>query len=126
MNTDDAVPQDAVPAVNAAESAPPAEVHTAQFAALTPLVGGAPSLKLPPLMDVSLKVSVLLGETTMSLGELLKTGPGSVLELNRSTGEPVDILVNVRLYAKGEVVVVEESFGVRLLELIEPQREKAA
>lgn len=76
------------------------------------------SINLAPLMEVPLKVSVMLGETRMSLGDLLRLGAGSVIELARGAGEPIDVLVNDRLYAKGEIVAVGEDFGVRVVELV--------
>lgn len=82
---------------------------------------GAPQplpTNIAPLMDIDLKVSVLLGETRMTLGDLLKLGGGSVVELDRAAGDPIDILVNDRLYARGELVAVGETIGVRILEII--------
>ena len=73
---------------------------------------------IAPLMDIALRVSVVLGETRMTLGDLLKLGTGSVVELDRAAGDPIDILVNERLYARGELVAVGESFGVRIIDLI--------
>jgi len=86
-------------------------------------VGPSPSpvplnANIAPLMDIGLKVSVLLGETHMTLGDLLKLGTGSVVELDRAAGDPIDILVNDRLYARGELVAVGESFGVRIIDLV--------
>lgn len=83
---------------------------------------GSGGMPVAPLMDVHLKVSVILGETEMSLGDLLKLGEGSVIELNNSTGEPILILVNERPYAKGDIVVVEDVFGVRISEILDPQK----
>ena len=83
-------------------------------------------VNIAPLMDVPLKVSVLLGETRMSLGDLLLLGTGSVIELSRSAGEPIDVLVNDRLYARGEIVAVGEDFGVRVVELVAAPKTSAA
>lgn len=94
----------------------------ASFAELQPNPKGGTSLPVAPLMDVNLKISVILGETEMSLGDLLKLGEGSIIELNNSTGEPIQILVNNRLYAKGDIVVVEDVFGVRISEILDPQK----
>lgn len=66
------------------------------------------------LMDVVLDVSIELGRTTMSIKDILALGVGSVIELDKMVGDPVDILVNNKLIAKGEVVVVDENFGVRI------------
>jgi flagellar motor switch protein FliN/FliY len=95
------------------------EVRHVKLAELTPGAGGeslAPNIA--PLMDITLRVSVVLGETRMLLGELLKLGVGSVVELDRAAGDPIDILVNERLYARGELVAVGESFGVRITEIV--------
>ena len=70
------------------------------------------------IMDVPLEVTVELGRTSKSIQEILDFAPGTILELNRIAGEPIDILVNGKYVAKGEVVVIEESFGVRITEII--------
>ncbi len=72
------------------------------------------------LMDVSLPVSIELGHTKMSISDILGLGPGSVVELNKLAGEPVDVLVNYKIVAKGEVVVIDENFGVRITQLMTP------
>ena len=76
------------------------------------------------LMDVPLKLTVELGRTTKLVKEILALAPGSVVELDKLAGEPVDIVVNNRLIARGEVVVVEENFGVRVTEIV-AQRHRA-
>ncbi len=70
------------------------------------------------ILDVALHVRVELGSTRMTVEEVLALGPGSVVELERLAGEPVDVVVNDRLIARGEVVVVEENFGVRITEIV--------
>ena len=72
------------------------------------------------IMDLPLDVSVELGRCRMPIRELLQLGQGSVVELNKMAGEPADIYVNQKLMAKGEIVVVNEKFGVRLTEIISP------
>ncbi len=72
------------------------------------------------LLDVPLPISVELGRTNMVIRDILDLGPGSVVELDRAAGEPVDILVNGKLVAKGEVVVIDESFGVRVVDIVSP------
>ena len=72
-------------------------------------------------MDVYLPVSIELGRTKMSISDILALGPGSVVELARLAGEPVDVMVNHKLVARGEVVVVDENFGVRVTQLITPE-----
>ena len=69
-------------------------------------------------MDVPLNVTVELGRTSKSISEILDFAPGSIIELDRIAGEPIDVLVNGKLVAKGEVVVIEECFSVRITEII--------
>lgn len=73
------------------------------------------------LLDVSLNLSVELGRKNMQIKEILDLGPGKIIELDKLAGEPVDLLVNGRLLAKGEVVVVDENFGVRITDLVDPK-----
>ena len=70
------------------------------------------------LMDIPLNVSVELGRTKKTIKEILELNSGSIVELDKLAGEPVDILVNNRLIAKGEVVVIDENFGVRISDII--------
>lgn len=70
------------------------------------------------IMDVPLEVTVELGRTTKSIADILEFTPGTIIELDRIAGEPIDVLVNGKYVAKGEVVVIEESFGVRVTEII--------
>lgn len=70
------------------------------------------------IMDVPLNVTVELGRTSKSISEILDFAPGSIIELDRIAGEPIDVLVNGKLVAKGEVVVIEECFSVRITEII--------
>lgn len=73
------------------------------------------------ILDIPLKLTVELGRTKMLVSELLNLGQGSVVELNKLAGEPMEILVNDKLIARGEAVVVNEKFGVRLTDVISPQ-----
>ena len=73
------------------------------------------------IMDIPLRVTVELGRTKMAVRDLLNLGQGSVVELNKLAGEPLEVLVNNKLIARGEVVVVNEKFGVRLLDIISPR-----
>jgi flagellar motor switch protein FliN/FliY len=77
---------------------------------------------LEAVFDVPVKVSAVLGRARMEVGELLKLGPGAVLELDRKVGEAIDIYVNDRLVARGEVVLVEEKLGVTMTEIIKAER----
>ena len=97
----------------------PVNVQPAQFQAFAgadQAVYGQENIGL--IMDVPLEVTVELGRTSKSIQEILDFAPGTILELNRIAGEPIDILVNGKYVAKGEVVVIEESFGVRITEII--------
>ena len=73
---------------------------------------------LEALFDVPVQVSAVLGRACMPVGDLLKLGPGTVLELDRKVGEAIDIYVNNRLVARGEVVLVEDKLGVTMTEII--------
>ena len=104
------------------------------------LEGGEAAIEAPPLatepegpttriasdleavFDVPVQVSAVLGRARMDIGELLKIGPGTVLELDRKVGEAIDIYVNNRLVARGEVVLVEEKLGVTMTEIIKAER----
>lgn len=83
-----------------------------------PRQGGHSNIDL--LLDVPLPITVELGRTNMAIRDILDLGPGSVVELDRVAGEPVDILVNGKLVARGEVVVIDESFGVRVVDIVTP------
>lgn len=81
--------------------------------------GGTPNLGM--IMDIPLKLTAELGRTKIIVSELLNLGQGSVLELNKLAGEPMEIYVNDKLIAKGEAVVVNDKFGVRLTDVISPK-----
>lgn len=72
------------------------------------------------ILDIPLTVTVELGRSKMLIGELLQLGQGSVVELAKFAGEPMDVFINQRLIAKGEVVVVNEKFGIRLTDIVSP------
>ena len=72
------------------------------------------------LLDIPLEITVELGKTKITIGDLLKLGQGSVVELNKMTNQPLEIFVNKKLMAQGEVVVVNEKFGIRLTNIISP------
>ena len=74
--------------------------------------------KLKMILDVQVKVSVELGRTKMLVNDLLQLGQGSVIELDKIAGEPMEILINDKLVAMGEVVVVNEKFGIRLTDVV--------
>ena len=81
-------------------------------------LGEAPQKNLKLILDIPLRVSVELGRTKMPVSELLNLGQGSVIELNKLAGEPMEVLVNDKLIARGEAVVINEKFGVRLTDII--------
>jgi len=72
------------------------------------------------ILDIPLELSVELGRSTMLINDLLQLGQGSIVELNKLAGEPLEIFINKKLVARGEVVVVNEKFGVRLTDIISP------
>ncbi len=98
-----------------------AEVHMADFA---PLGTNAPSngSGIDLLLDVVLRLNVELGNSRLSIKEILALGPGSVMELDKMASEPVDVFVNGTQIARGEVVVVDEKFGVRVTEVVTPAK----
>jgi len=90
----------------------------------SPGIDEAPSRAsdLEAVFDVPVQVSAVLGRARMEVGQLLKLGPGAVLELDRKVGEAIDIYVNNRLVARGEVVLVEDKLGVTMTEIIKADR----
>jgi flagellar motor switch protein FliN len=96
-------------------------VSKAEFQQLQQTAGSQEPRNIDLLMDVDLPVSIELGRTKMSISDILALGPGSVVELNKLAGEPVDLLVNYKVVARGEVVVVDENFGLRITQLMTPE-----
>ncbi|HEY7558889.1 MAG TPA: flagellar motor switch protein FliN [Candidatus Binatia bacterium] len=84
--------------------------------------GGADQIDLSLLMDVPLQVTVELGRARMTMENLLRLNQGSVVELNQVIGEPLAILVNNKLMAHGEAVVVKEKFAIRIVDVVSPER----
>lgn len=116
----DSIPSAApsAPAATNAPSAPPAGP--------APMMAGGPfgstgNKALDLLMDIELPIVIELGRTQMSLKRILELGPGAIVEMDRLAGEPVDILINGKVVARGEVVVVDENFGVRIITLVTPE-----
>lgn len=105
---------------------PPAQdinVQQAQFAPFTPIASHVVQPEnIDLLMDVPLEVTVELGRTSKSIKEILDFAPGTIIELNRLAGEPIDVLVNGKFVAKGEVVVMEEAFGIRVTDIIKQKQ----
>ncbi len=98
----------------------PVGVRSAQFAPLNMPTGMEGISGLDLILDVPLKVTVELGRTRMQIRDVLDLGKGSVVELDKLAGEPVDMLVNGKLIAKGEVVVIDENFGIRVTDIVSP------
>lgn len=102
-------------------------VHPVRFPPLpSELPPGGDPHTIDLLLDVTMSVTVELGRSSLSVEEVLALGPGSVVELDKLAGEPVDVLVNGRLIARGEVVVVDENFGVRVTEIASPKKRATA
>jgi flagellar motor switch protein FliN/FliY len=116
MSDDNQVPlpdleNNGVPAVDDSAPLSPGEEVTDRTAA-----------DLEAMFDVPVQVSAVLGRCKMEVGDLLRLGPGTVIELDRKVGEAIDIYVNNRLVARGEVVLVEEKLGVTMTEIIKADR----
>lgn len=92
------------------------EAESFDEAVKTPEIGKEMGL----VLDIELPISIELGRTTMLIRDIIRLAPGSIVELDKLSGEPVDLYVNGRLFARGEVVVVDENFAVRLTEIISP------
>jgi len=100
----------------------PVNVQPMQFQSFDDGLADVERKNISLLMDVPLQIAVELGRTTKKIREILEFGQGSIIELDKLAGEPVDILVNGRVIAKGEVVVIDESFGVRITDIIHPSK----
>jgi len=98
----------------------PPNVQPVQFANLQSSTATADQGNIGLLMDVFMEMTVELGRTKKPIREILGIGEGTIIELDKLAGEPVDILVNHKLIAKGEVVVIDENFGVRVTEIVSP------
>jgi len=94
--------------------------QTRVFRELTPEAGGAGGGRLDMILDIPVQLTVELGRTKIAIRNLLQLAQGSVVELDRLAGEPMDVLVNGCLIAQGEVVVVNDKFGIRLTDVIAP------
>jgi len=105
-----------------AEAQPPAAqpVETPELTPEEAPGGGEKPVNIDFILDLPLQVSVEVGRTKMMINDLLQLSQGSVIELGKQVGEPFEVLVNEKLVARGEVVVVNERFGVRLTDIISP------
>ena len=99
-----------------------ASAEAAQFQELQPDRGGVGSgdVKIEAILDVPITVAMEIGRARINIRNLLQLNQGSVVELDRLAGEPMDVLVNGTLIAQGEVVVVNEKFGIRLTDIVSP------
>ena len=114
---DDNKPEVASEVSTAVEQAAPAQF--ANFAAAAPAAGGAGN-DLNMILDIPVQLTVELGRTRIPIKQVLQLAQGSVVELETLAGEPMDVLVNGYLIAQGEVVVVNEKFGIRLTDIVTP------
>jgi flagellar motor switch protein FliN len=103
-----------------------AETSQPAPAPVPPPANAPPRNTIDLLLDVELKLTAELGQTRLTIREILELGTGSIVELNRLAGEPVDITINNALIAKGEVVVVDEKFGIRVLDVVSPAKRVAS
>jgi flagellar motor switch protein FliN/FliY len=124
---------DEIEALIAAEAGPAVPPPSSALATTGPLIEEVAFAELPPvrapideradidlLLDVPLEITVELGQARRTIRELLELGQGSILHLTRHAGEPVDVLVNGQHIARGEVVVIDENFGIRVTEVVSP------
>src|SRR5919197_6647259 len=96
------------------------ELHQLEASAPAETGGGAGDLSL--VLDLPVELAVEIGRTRMTIREMLAIAPGSIIALDRVAGEPVDLLVNGKKIARGEVVAIDEEFGLRVTEVIPPER----
>src|SRR5436853_619965 len=89
---------------------------------LGPTESGSSGTDLSLVLDVPVELAVEIGRTTMTIRETLAIGPGSIVSLNKMAGEPVDLLVNGKRVARGEVVAIDEEFGLRVTEVVSAER----
>ena len=111
-----------MPQMQPQRAANPVNVQPAQFQTFEESFADFDKNNIGLLMDVPLQIAVELGRTTKKIREILEFGQGSIIELDKLAGEPVDILVNGKVIARGEVVVIDESFGVRITDIIHPSK----
>lgn len=101
-------------------SEPAAQVSPAQFANFAPTTSGSAGNDLNMILDIPVQLTVELGRTRIPIKNILQLAQGSVIELETLAGEPMDVLVNGYLIAQGEVVVVNDKFGIRLTDIVTP------
>ncbi|MCL5103179.1 MAG: flagellar motor switch protein FliN [Armatimonadetes bacterium] len=102
-------------------SEPDTSVRPAEFSPLSQAIDSSPRYGVDLILDVQLQVAVELGRATLHVREILGLGPGTVVELDKHAGEPVEVVINNKLVARGEVVLIDENFGVRITEIVTKQ-----
>lgn len=113
---EDSIP--AMPDEEQSEQAQPALINELESAAVSPAASGSATVSLDMILDVSVTLSIEVGRARMSISDLLKLSQGAIIELDRMAGEPLDVLVNGTLVARGEIVVVKDKFGIMLTEVV--------
>ncbi|KQY86491.1 flagellar motor switch protein FliN [Pelomonas sp. Root1444] len=108
------------PAVASEVAEVPEQVSTPSFANFTPTTGAGPGNDINMILDIPVQLTVELGRTRIPIKNILQLAQGSVVELDALAGEPMDVLVNGYLIAQGEVVVVNDKFGIRLTDIVTP------
>lgn len=107
---------------SSAEAAQPALMTELESSAVKPAGSGvSASVNLDMILDVAVTLSIEVGRARMNINDLLKLSQGSIIELDRMAGEPLDVLVNGTLVARGEIVVVKDKFGIMLTEVVSPE-----
>ena len=128
MSEFDLSPEGYEPPAGGAQELAATEPSRAGDVAFQPLASAASSDPVPdltPVLDLPVEVAVEVGRTTMTIRETLALGPGSIVSLNRMAGEPVDLLANGKRIARGEIVAIDEEFGLRVTEAVAPDRRLA-
>jgi flagellar motor switch protein FliN len=110
----------AAPATEMVAEVAPEQVSTPSFANFTPTTQGGPAGDINMILDIPVQLTVELGRTRIPIKNILQLAQGSVVELDALAGEPMDVLVNGYLIAQGEVVVVNDKFGIRLTDIVTP------
>ncbi|HAN10599.1 MAG TPA: hypothetical protein DCP90_08330 [Clostridiales bacterium] len=119
INTNNSTEQDKKATLSVANEKNNVNVKTVQFSDMHSSIMQKQKENIDLIMDVPLEVTVELGRTHKSIKEILEFAPGTIIELNKIAGDPIDILVNGKFVAKGEVIVIDENFGIRITEIID-------
>jgi len=121
LSSQGAAPSGGLPSAPVGGGGGPVAAPPPFVAQASSVFGSTGNKALDLLMDIELPIVIELGRSQMSLKRILELGPGAIVEMDRLAGEPVDILINGKVVARGEVVVVDENFGVRILSLVSPE-----